>query len=48
MLDKRKYLSHYWSDKGFKGIIVNQALSSLHGGSIKIKLQVSLSLIFNK
>ena len=33
---KRRNFSHYWSDKGFKGIQGNWALPSLHGGSLKI------------
>jgi len=31
-------LSHYWSDKGFKGIVVNQALPSFFEGSLKTTL----------
>ena len=27
---KLQYLPHYWSDKGFKGIVVNRALPPLH------------------
>ena len=33
---------HYPLDKSFLGIFVNRALSSLHGGSLKIKLTVPL------
>ena len=32
---KRKYLSHYSPDKGFK---VNRTLPSFHGGSLEITL----------
>ena len=35
---KRKYLPHYWADKYFKGILVNRALPSFHGGSLVIML----------
>ena len=38
--------TRYWSDKGFRGTFVNSALSSLHGGSLEIKLTVPL--IFNQ
>ena len=31
---KRQYPPHYWSDKGLKGTIVNQAFPFLHGGSL--------------
>ena len=43
-LEKRQYLPHYWSDKGFKGIVVNLALSSLAVGSLEITLTVPLNL----
>ena len=33
------------SDKAFKGTIVNQALPSLHGGSLEILLTVPLRMI---
>ena len=36
------YLIHTCSDKAFKGAVVNQALSSLHEGSLKIALTVPL------
>ena len=35
-------LIHTCSDKAFKGTVVNQALSSLHEGSLKIALTVPL------
>ena len=35
---KHGYLIYTWSDKAFKGTIVNQALPSLHGGSLEITL----------
>ena len=44
------YLIHTWSDKAFKGTIVNQTLSSLHGGSLEITLtcySVPLRWTFN-
>ena len=37
-LEKRQYLPHYWSDKSFKGTVVNQALPFLHGGSLTVSL----------
>ena len=40
---KHGYLIHTWSDKAFKGTVVNQALPSWHGGSLKIPLTVPLS-----
>ena len=39
-LEKRRYLSHYRSQKGFKGTVVNQALPSLHEGSLENTLTV--------
>ena len=41
-LNKQKdgYLIHTWSVKAFKGTVVNQALPSLHGGSLEITLTV--------
>ena len=33
---------HFWPAKGFMGTVLNLALSSLHGGSIKITLSVPL------
>ena len=39
-LEKRQYLLHYGSDKGFKGTAVNLSLSSLHGGSLEITLNL--------
>ena len=32
-LKKRRYLPHYWSDKGFKGTVVNRADPSVNGES---------------
>ena len=43
----RQYLPHYWSDKGFLGTVVNQALSSLDGGSLKITLTVPFNHNFS-
>ena len=37
---KRRYLPHFWSDKGFKGIVGNRTMLSLHGGSFNITLTV--------
>ena len=34
---KRLFLPHFWSNKGFKGTVVNQTLSSLHGGSRNVR-----------
>ena len=34
-LEKRQYLPHYWSDKGFKVTVVNRTLPSVHGGSLE-------------
>ena len=42
-IEKRQYLPHYLSDKGFKGTVVNQALPSLHGGSVEITLEATLT-----
>ena len=39
---KQLNLIHTWSDKAFKGIVVNQTLSSLHGGSLEITPTVPL------
>ena len=39
---KHEYLINTWSDKAFD-TVVNRALSSLHGGSFKITLTVTLS-----
>ena len=38
-LKKRQYIQHYWTNKGFKGTVVNLALPSLHGGSLEITLK---------
>jgi len=37
-VEKQHYLPRYWSDKGFKGTVVNREFSSLHGGSSEITL----------
>ena len=39
-LEKRSYLPRFLSDLGFKDTVINQELSSLHGGSLKITLTV--------
>ena len=44
LTEKCCYLSHLWSDQAFKGIVVNQALTSLHVGSLKITLTVPLKV----
>ena len=41
-LEKQHYLPHYWSDQGFKRIVVDRAMPSLHGGSFEIMLTVTL------
>ena len=41
---KHGYLMHTWSDKAYKGTIVNQALSYFHGGSLEITLSVLKAL----
>ena len=33
---KHWYLIHTWSDKAFKGTVLNRTLPSLHGGSLEI------------
>ena len=33
-------LPYFWSEKDFKDDVLNQTLSSLHGGSLEIKLTV--------
>ena len=40
------YQIHTWSDKAFKGTVVNRELLSLHGGSLEITLTVPLSIKF--
>ena len=40
-LEKQKYFPQYWSGKGFKGLVMNWVLPSLHGGSLKITLKSS-------
>ena len=42
-LEKRQYLLRYWSDKGYKGTVVNQAWPSVHGRSLEILRTVTLS-----
>ena len=37
------FVTHTLSDKAFKGTFINQALPSLHGGSIEITLTVPLN-----
>ena len=39
-IEKLQILPHYWLDKGIKGTVVNQALQSLHEGSLKTMLKV--------
>jgi len=34
------YLIRTWSDKAFKGTVVNRALTSLHGGLLEIMLTI--------
>ena len=45
---EQKDLLTWWTVKGFKGIVINRALPSLHGGSLEIILTVHLQglLIF--
>ena len=38
------YLIRSWPGRAFKGTVVNQALPSLHGGSLEITLTVPLAL----
>ena len=40
--EKRQYLLYFWSDKWFKGFVVNRTLPSLHIESIEITLTVPL------
>ena len=40
---KHRYLIRTWSEKGFKGTVVNWAMSSLHGGSLEISLTIPLT-----
>ena len=40
-------IKHFWSDRVFKGIVVNRALPSLHGGSFEITLTVPLYKSFS-
>ena len=39
-INQHWYLKHTWSDKAFKGTVVNRALPSLYGGSVEIALTV--------
>ena len=41
-LEKQQYPPQFWSYKGFKGTIVNQALPSLKKGSLKLTITVPL------
>ena len=39
-LEKRQFLPQYCSEKGFKSVVVNRALTSLHAeGNLKLRLQ---------
>ena len=38
--NKHCYLNRTWSDKAFNDTVVNRALASLHGGSLKFTLTV--------
>ena len=42
--EKRQYSSHYWSDKGFKGTLVNRTLPSMYWWSLVITLTATLML----
>ena len=39
-------LINTWSDRAFKGTVVNPALPSLHGGLLEITLTVPLNGLF--
>ena len=41
-IEKVRYLTHFLSDEGFKGTVVNRTLSSLNYGSFEITLTVPL------
>jgi len=41
-----KHLHLFHTDKALKTTVENQALGSLHGGSLEIALTVSLTLIY--
>ena len=43
---RKKYLTHYLSDKGFNGTVVNRTLPSFHGGSLEITLIDIKSLFY--
>ena len=48
-MQKHGYLIHTWSDKSFKGTVVNRVLPSLDGGLLEITLTVlSTQNIFGK
>ena len=46
------YLTHTWTDKAFESSIVNQAMPSLHGGSLEVvhlnKSQIKINDFFLK
>ena len=46
MKQKHGYLIITGSDKAFKGTVVNRALPSLYGGSLKIRFTVPRVLFF--
>ena len=41
---KHLYLIQTWSDKAFKGTVVNRVLPSLHEGPFEIEITVTISL----
>ena len=43
-IEKRQYLPHHGSDKGFKDVIVNRTLPYLRGGSLRNSLRVPLNI----
>ena len=44
--DTQHYLPHYYSDKAFKGTLVNRTLSSLNEDLHEITLTVPLNLVY--
>ena len=40
------YLIHTWSDKGFKGIVLNRALASLHKDRLKFRAAFPSNIAF--